>query len=276
MQKENLLCVLLPIWIIFMFVSIGYGTHLQARYARPYRLLGATTGEKWKWALQSSFFIVLPFLMMGLMFPILTPDKNVEWWDSLVCGGFSLLLLPVLVVARMVNFAISGRNFEYLGSAINKAKNKNFKFPFFNTFILDKETKQFFQEGIPDDFPKGEERDLFSLQKEKAIYQSTSPDSEWELNIYRPTYKSPLFYAYFKNLYKPEEYLAPFGYFSSVDHLSVNWGLPNQTCGLYLENQCYLLFYYGKQSRSIGRIRARRKKDKPFSSKVIDWFINLS
>jgi hypothetical protein len=276
MTKDNLQSVVLIIYIIVMFASVGYGGYLSYRYSQPYRLHRATTKEKWWWAAKISFFFFLPFLFMAIEYPVITPNRDTPWWTSFYCIGIWLVIYPFLVLGKMIRFGFDEAFNEWTSKNIKKRRGLGIDFPNSAVLFPDKETRRFFREGFLEGIVEGKQRNLNVLQKEKPIYQSASPDNHWLLSIYGPTKRSPVFYAHFKNdLESAEEYLFPFGFLEKPDQFSVFWKLPNNVCSIYITDQCYALFYYGEELHSIGRYRARRGKNDYFSNDAINWFVNL-
>ena len=108
------------------------------------------------------------------------------------------------------------------------------------------------------------------MSNRTIVYESQSPNGEWELRVLAPTETAPEFYATFKRVGEPGGIEFPFGFTADPTHLKVSWDLPDNVCGLYVKDECYGLFRYGARRRRR-RERFRVGEDKPFAQEEIAW-----
>src|SRR3954452_24792077 len=87
-----------------------------------------------------------------------------------------------------------------------------------------------------------------SIAGQMSVIESTSPDGRWKVQVREPGPSAGDFYATVRDSGAgtgPSMQGIPFGYAASPDHLTVRWDLPDQTLGMFLSGECYLLFRYG-------------------------------
>jgi hypothetical protein len=108
------------------------------------------------------------------------------------------------------------------------------------------------------------------MSNERAVaYSGLSPGILWALEISGPTQVSDSYYARWQG--KDYSLGIPFGYVAPPQELSVCWDLPDEVCGIYIGQKCYLLFRYGPRRRRRRELY-RLGEEAAFSDEDIAWF----
>ncbi len=111
-------------------------------------------------------------------------------------------------------------------------------------------------------------------KKRKMVYKSKSPSGKWMVEIGSPANTGDYFHAHFKgssSLSGPIVYNIPFGYYSADSTLlTARWDLPDETFGVYIEKECFLLFRYG-HGRRRNREYCHFGEGNGFSEQQIAW-----
>jgi hypothetical protein len=105
-----------------------------------------------------------------------------------------------------------------------------------------------------------------------VIYSGFSPGNKLHLLILRPNDQEygPELRAIFKSEQMRVHTVVGFGVACAPEDLVVKWDLPDNTCGVFIMANCYLLFRYGAR-RNRRREYPRLSMLPPFSQAEIDW-----
>ena len=108
------------------------------------------------------------------------------------------------------------------------------------------------------------------FEDRKILHESDAPNGRWRLVVYAPgrSDEDATYFAEFEKEGGVKAVGVPFGPPHPRGKVTVDWNLPKNRCGIYIDKQCYSVFKWGD-----GFIRPReffRSGDEPpFSAEEI-------
>ncbi len=145
----------LAVLLIAAFGSIMWGYILERRYTGPYTLLGASSQQKWRWAVTLAFWNTISVVVFGLVAPIISPLPD-QWAFAPVCGGIWLVAFPFVILCKRWDLDRClrlYRNTDRRIKAGNTVERRLLAFPLFSwlKWLMTSEQRRFYDEGYPQD-----------------------------------------------------------------------------------------------------------------------------
>ena len=148
--------------VVFLIAGIGsvmWGYMLERRYTSPYTLRGASSQQKWRWAVTLAFWDTISLVVLGLIAPIISPLPD-QWAFAPICGGIWLAAFPFVTLYK--RWDLDWRLHLYRSTdkriqAGNKVAHRLLAFPLFSwlKWLMTSEERRFYDEGYPQDTVSG-------------------------------------------------------------------------------------------------------------------------
>jgi hypothetical protein len=106
---------------------------------------------------------------------------------------------------------------------------------------------------------------------ELPLRTDRSPDGTTVLEILPPSTSGDSFYANV-TVHRKVSMGFPFGFAAPASEISVRWDLPDSTLGVFIDDDCYVLFRYGPRRRRR-REHYRVGEGLAFTSEEIAWVV---